>query len=96
MNHLPFRDSTGTCSSQASEESNCFDREKGTVTPILYSDKGIETTEKATDGHGGSAIVDFQGPDDPSRPVNWKMSKKVYTCFLYGLLNMGATWATSR
>lgn len=41
-------------------------------------------------------IVEFDGLDDPSRSMNWKMSKKVYACMLYGLLNCGATWATSR
>jgi hypothetical protein len=40
-------------------------------------------------------IVDFDGPDDPYRPINWPMRKKVITTILYGLTTMGATWASS-
>lgn len=41
------------------------------------------------------AIVDFEGPDDPYRPVNWTFRKKAVTTVLYGLTTMGATWASS-
>lgn len=40
-------------------------------------------------------IVDFDGDDDPYRPLNWPFRKKVVTTVLYGLITMGATWATS-
>jgi hypothetical protein len=40
-------------------------------------------------------IVDFDGDDDPYRPINWPFRKKVVTTFLYGLTTLGATWATS-
>ncbi|KAI9707716.1 MAG: hypothetical protein M1836_000678 [Candelina mexicana] len=40
-------------------------------------------------------IVDFDGPDDPYRPLNWPMRKKVITTLLYGLTTFGSTWATS-
>lgn len=40
-------------------------------------------------------IVDFDGPDDPYRPINWPTHKKVSTTFLYGLVTMTATWASS-
>lgn len=40
-------------------------------------------------------IVDFEGPDDPYRPVNWSFRKKAVTTVLYGLTTMGATWASS-
>ncbi|KAI4603608.1 hypothetical protein KJ359_003424 [Pestalotiopsis sp. 9143b] len=40
-------------------------------------------------------LVDFDGPDDPYRPVNWPMHKKVSTTLLYGLVTMSATWASS-
>ena len=40
-------------------------------------------------------IVDFDGPDDPYRPINWPFRKKVITTILYGFTTMGSTWASS-
>ncbi|KAI9728075.1 MAG: hypothetical protein M1834_007791 [Cirrosporium novae-zelandiae] len=40
-------------------------------------------------------IVDFDGPDDPYRPVNWPSKKKITTTLLYGFTTMWATWASS-
>lgn len=40
-------------------------------------------------------IVDFEGPDDPYRPLNWGFRKKAVTTVLYGLTTMGTTWASS-
>ncbi|KIW97549.1 uncharacterized protein Z519_01133 [Cladophialophora bantiana CBS 173.52] len=40
-------------------------------------------------------LVDFDGADDPYRPVNWSMKKKVVTTALYGFTTMTATWASS-
>lgn len=40
-------------------------------------------------------IVDFDGPDDPYRPLNWPLKKKVLTTMMYGLTTMSATWASS-
>lgn len=34
-------------------------------------------------------IVDFEGPDDPYRPLNWSFGKKATTTVLYGLTTMG-------
>ena len=34
-------------------------------------------------------IVDFDGPDDPYRPINWGFAKKSVTTVLYGLTTMG-------
>lgn len=36
----------------------------------------VKTTE--------AEIVDFDGPDDPYRPLNWPFRKKVVTTMLYG------------
>lgn len=36
----------------------------------------VKTTE--------AEIVDFDGPDDPYRPLNWPFRKKVITTMLYG------------
>ena len=40
-------------------------------------------------------IVDFDGEDDPYRPINWPFRKKVITTALYGFTTMGSTWASS-
>ena len=40
-------------------------------------------------------VVDFDGPDDPYRPINWPFRKKVITTVLYGFTTMGSTWASS-
>lgn len=42
-----------------------------------------------------SNIVDFDGPDDPYKPLNWPMRKKLVTTFLYSFTTMGATWAST-
>lgn len=38
---------------------------------------------------GSDVIVDFDGPDDPYRPMNWGFAKKAVTTVLYGLTTMG-------
>ncbi len=40
-------------------------------------------------------LVDFDGVDDPYRPLNWAMKKKVITTALYGFTTMASTWASS-
>ncbi|KAJ9137146.1 Outer membrane protein [Pleurostoma richardsiae] len=40
-------------------------------------------------------LVDFEGPDDLYRPVNWPFRKKVMTTVVYGLITMGSAWASS-
>ncbi|KAI1397564.1 polyamine transporter 1 [Hypoxylon fuscum] len=49
----------------------------------------------ASEKTGPEYIVDFDGPDDPYRPVNWPRHKKIVTTLLYGLVTMTATWASS-
>ncbi|MCJ1418743.1 hypothetical protein MMC32_005094 [Xylographa parallela] len=44
---------------------------------------------------GPDVLVSFEGPDDPYRPLNWPMRKKVITTVLYGFTTMGATFASS-
>jgi hypothetical protein len=34
-------------------------------------------------------VVDFDGPDDPYRPINWSFRKKALTTILYGMTTMG-------
>ncbi|KAL6150686.1 hypothetical protein ACJQWK_00315 [Exserohilum turcicum] len=40
-------------------------------------------------------LVDFDGDDDPYRPLNWPTKKKILTTALYGLTTMSATWASA-
>lgn len=42
-----------------------------------------------------SVIVDFDGPDDPYRPMNWSTRRKIKTTMLYGCLTATSTWASS-
>lgn len=51
--------------------------------PLLYEATGPQT------------IVDFDGPDDPFRPLNWPLRKKVWVTLAYGLMTAAATWETS-
>ena len=44
---------------------------------------------------GSDALVDFDGPDDLYRPLNWPNRKKLVTVLLYGLTTMCSSWATS-
>ncbi|KAI1328332.1 MFS general substrate transporter [Xylariaceae sp. FL0255] len=44
---------------------------------------------------GDDVIVDFEGPDDPYRSVNWPTKKKVFTTLIYGLVTGSSTWASS-
>ena len=41
------------------------------------------------------ALVTFEGPDDPYRPLNWSTRKKWMTVLLYGLTTMCSSWNTS-
>jgi DHA1 family multidrug resistance protein-like MFS transporter len=40
-------------------------------------------------------LVEFDGPDDPYRPMNWPLRKKVVTTGLYGFVTMTASWASA-
>lgn len=62
-------------------------RSRPTVPPFSHPLAKVKT--------GQECLVDFDGPDDPYRPVNWPRHKKVLTTLLYGLVTMSATWASS-
>ncbi|KAI1470869.1 polyamine transporter 1 [Daldinia caldariorum] len=51
--------------------------------------------QRAKDKTGEESLVDFDGPDDPYRPVNWPRRKKLLTTLLYALVTMSATWASA-
>lgn len=58
--------------------------------PVPQFTHPLETKETFED-----VIVDFDGPDDPYKPINWPMKKKALTTGLYGLVTMSASWASS-
>ncbi|KAI1460338.1 polyamine transporter 1 [Annulohypoxylon moriforme] len=62
-------------------------RSRPTIPPFSHPLAKVKT--------GQDCLVDFDGPDDPYRPVNWPRNKKVSTTLLYGLVTMTATWASS-
>ncbi|RYP80127.1 hypothetical protein DL769_002613 [Monosporascus sp. CRB-8-3] len=62
-------------------------RSRPTVPPFTHPLAKQRTTQ--------DVLVDFDGPDDPYRPMNWPTHKKVSTTLLYGLVTMTATWASS-
>ncbi len=67
-----------------------------TRTQSLIQRKKTQFTHPLAHVHTTEAeIVDFDGPDDPYRPLNWPFRKKVVTTLLYGFTTMGATWASS-
>lgn len=40
-------------------------------------------------------LVGFEGDNDPLKPLNWPMSKKVANTVLYSLCTMAGTWAST-
>lgn len=62
-------------------------RSRRPVAPFSHKLSTVPTT--------ADVIVDFDGPDDPYRPVNWPFRKKVVTTALYGFTTMGSTFASS-
>lgn len=40
-------------------------------------------------------IIDFDGKDDPYRPINWPFRKKVITTILYGFTTCWVTFASA-
>lgn len=44
---------------------------------------------------GRDVLVDFEGKDDPYRPINWPFRKKAVTTLLYGMTTAGITFASS-
>ncbi|KAF2001596.1 MSF membrane transporter [Amniculicola lignicola CBS 123094] len=62
-------------------------RTRPTVPPFQHRLEHQPTT--------ADALVDFEGPDDPYRPINWPTKKKVITTLMYGLTTMSATYGSS-
>lgn len=76
------KQSTSTSALRAqSAVSRIRSREPGQTAPFTHPLSHIKTSEEM--------IVDFDGPDDPYRPLNWSFGKKAVTTVLYGLTTMG-------
>lgn len=56
-------------------------REPGQTARFTHPLTHTKTTE--------DVLVDFDGPDDPYKPLNWAFRKKAITTLLYGLTTMG-------
>jgi len=75
-------------------------KEDGQATSSQTVKKSVETESESPENNSvknepRSTIVDFDGPDDPSQPLNWSTRKKITTTLLYGLTTAGSTWASS-
>ena len=68
--------------------------EKFQSTPTPLKVEGVAPSVSPTSDNDPN-IVDFDGPDDPYRPLNWLMRKKLTTTALYSLTTMGSTWAST-
>lgn len=62
----------------------------------------LRTKVRYTFGHpmqqyptGNDMLVDFDGPNDPYRPLNWPFRKKVITTILYGFTTSWITFASA-
>jgi hypothetical protein len=86
--------------SSASEESKLGGSsaeadEKAQSTPTPLKVEAVAPSAPLASNNDDPNIVDFDGPDDPYRPLNWPMRKKLITTFLYSFTTMGSTWAST-
>ena len=72
-------------------------RRTDTVLSQIRSRKPVApfTHPLAAEKTSDAELVEFEGRDDPYRPLNWLAKKKVVTTALYGMTTMGATFASS-
>lgn len=57
---------------------------------VPVSAQKVERTATIND-----TLVDFDGPSDPYRPLNWSTRKKIVNTVLYSFCTMGSTWAST-
>ena len=60
----------------------------GTAPTPIKKTESIMAAEEST-------LIDFDGPNDPYRPMNWPRRKKITVTVLYSLCTMGSTWAST-
>jgi hypothetical protein len=61
----------------------------------LYEPTGSNAPVLSRQNDSGKLLVTFDGPDDPSNPLNWTLQKKMVNTILCALTTMGTTWASS-
>lgn len=88
------------------EKADTIKDQEATATTIDRVSRIQSLTRRSTRGAGwthplshvkttNEVLVDFDGKDDPYRPLNWPLRKKITTTLLYGFTTMGSTWASS-
>ena len=60
--------------------------------PIVQQRRSYPVPKQMT---GAEVLIDFDGKDDPYRPINWPFKKKVITTVLYGLTTCWVTFASA-
>lgn len=60
--------------------------------PIVQKRISLPVPKEPT---GAEVLIDFDGKDDPYRPMNWPFKKKVITTALYGLTTCWVTFASA-
>lgn len=60
--------------------------------PITHKRLSYPLSKQPT---GAEVIIDFDGKDDPYRPINWPFKKKVITTILYGFTTCWVTFASA-
>lgn len=69
---------------------------KTTTEPFLEDPKPPPREPIPDEKKGGDqTVVDFEGPDDPLRPMNWTLRKKIRHTLLYGLTTTWITFASA-
>lgn len=71
------------------------EKAQATPTPLKVEAIAPSAPLAGNNNNNDPNIVDFDGPDDPYRPLNWPMRKKLITTALYSLTTMGSTWAST-
>lgn len=74
-----------------------FYKKRESVIASIRSRKPTEpfTHKLAYTPTASDVIVEFEGPEDPYKAINWPFKKKFITTTLYGLTTMGTTFASS-
>lgn len=79
---------------------NSTDIEKGGLKGPLDAQENDKTTivfwhPLVNDASSPDTIVGFDGPEDLYNPLNWSVSRKIFTTFLYGLTTCWITFSSA-
>ena len=77
---------------------NC-DHSSSFLTIIMSTENRTPTNEHKMEPEykrdSEDILIDFEGEDDPYKPLNWPLRKKIVVTILYSLCTMGTTWAST-